>query len=34
MNFFRPEEHIRNWIRFDPATADGIMPHRRWHHAA
>jgi len=26
MNFFRSEEHIRNWVRFDPATADGIMP--------
>ena len=26
MNFFRSEEHIRNWVRFDPATAEGIIP--------
>jgi hypothetical protein len=26
MNFFRSEEHIRNWVRFDPATQDGIIP--------
>jgi hypothetical protein len=25
MNFFRSEEHIRNWPRFDPATAEGIL---------
>lgn len=25
MNFFRSEEHIRNWIRFDPTTEDGIV---------
>jgi hypothetical protein len=25
MNFFRSEEHIRNWIRFDPTTEDGII---------
>jgi hypothetical protein len=26
MNLFRSEEHIRNWARFDPATAGGIIP--------
>ena len=26
MNLFRSEEHIRTWARFDPATAEGIMP--------
>jgi hypothetical protein len=26
MNFFRSEEHIRNWVRFDPAAEDGITP--------
>jgi hypothetical protein len=26
MNLFRSEEHIRNWARFDPATAEGILP--------
>jgi hypothetical protein len=26
MNLFRSEEHIRNWARFDPATAEGIFP--------
>jgi len=26
MNFFRSEEHIRSWVRFDPATEDGIIP--------
>jgi hypothetical protein len=26
MNFFRSEEHIRNWVRFDPATEDGVVP--------
>jgi hypothetical protein len=26
MNLFRSEEHIRNWGRFDPATAEGILP--------
>ena len=26
MNLFRSEEHIRNWARFDPATAEGIVP--------
>ncbi|NWG02700.1 MAG: hypothetical protein HXY44_07590 [Syntrophaceae bacterium] len=25
MNLFRSEEHIRNWARFDPATAEGIL---------
>jgi len=24
MHFFRSEEHIRNWVRFDPVTEDGI----------
>jgi hypothetical protein len=26
MNLFRSEEHIRNWARFDPASAEGILP--------
>jgi hypothetical protein len=26
MNFFRSEDHVRNWARFDPATAEGIIP--------
>ena len=26
MNLFRSEEHIRNWARYDPATAEGILP--------
>ena len=26
MNLFRSEEHIRSWTRFDPATAEGIIP--------
>ena len=25
MNFFRSEEHIRSWVRFDSATEDGII---------
>jgi hypothetical protein len=25
MNLFRSEDHIRNWARFDPAAADGIV---------
>ena len=28
MNFFRSEEHIRAWVRFDPATEEGIIPLR------
>jgi hypothetical protein len=26
MNLFRSEEHVRKWARFDPATAEGIIP--------
>ncbi len=26
MNLFRSEEHIRNWSRFDPDAAQGIVP--------
>jgi hypothetical protein len=26
MNLFRSEEHIRNWVYFDSATAEGIIP--------
>lgn len=26
MLFFRSEEHLRNWDRFDPETEDGIFP--------
>jgi hypothetical protein len=25
MNFFRSEEHIRNWAQFDPRTEDGMI---------
>ncbi len=25
MNLFQSEEHVRNWARFDPATAEGII---------
>jgi hypothetical protein len=25
MNFFRSEEHLRNWARFTPETEDGII---------
>jgi hypothetical protein len=25
MNFFRSEEHIRNWAQFDPHKAEGII---------
>lgn len=24
MNLFRSEEHVRRWVPFDPASADGI----------
>ncbi len=26
MNFFRSEEHVRNWRLFDSETEDGITP--------
>jgi hypothetical protein len=26
MNLFRSEEHIRNWVRYDPAAKQGILP--------
>lgn len=26
MNFFRSEDHVRNWARFNPATKEGIIP--------
>jgi len=26
MTFFRSEEHLRNWVQFDPATEEGIIP--------
>jgi hypothetical protein len=26
MNLFRSEEHIRNWMRYDPAAEQGILP--------
>jgi len=25
MNLFRSEEHIRNWVQFDPASEEGII---------
>jgi hypothetical protein len=26
MNLFRSEDHIRNWTKYDPETAEGILP--------
>ena len=26
MNFFRSEEHVRKWARFEAETEDGIVP--------
>jgi hypothetical protein len=26
MNLFRSEEHIRNWVRYDAAAEQGILP--------
>jgi hypothetical protein len=26
MNFFRSEEHLRTYDRFDPSTQEGIIP--------
>jgi hypothetical protein len=26
MNLFRSEEHIRNWVLYDPAAEQGILP--------
>ncbi len=26
MNLFRSEDHIRNWVRYDPAAEQGILP--------
>ena len=26
MNLFRSEEHVRNWVQYDPESADGTMP--------
>lgn len=26
MHLFRSEEHLRNWVDFDPQTEDGMMP--------
>jgi hypothetical protein len=26
MNFFRSEEHARNWAQFDPETEDLLQP--------
>ena len=26
MHFFRSEEHVHNWVHFDPASEDGIIP--------
>ena len=28
MNLFRSEEHVRNWVQYDPDSADGTMPLR------
>ena len=25
MNFFRSEEHLKNWASFDPSTKEGIF---------
>ena len=26
MNLFRSEEHARNWVQFNPDSAEGILP--------
>ena len=26
MNFFRSEEHVRNWSHYDSETEDGLIP--------
>jgi hypothetical protein len=26
MNLFRSEEHVRQWAKYDPETAGGILP--------
>jgi hypothetical protein len=26
MNLFRSEDHVRNWAKYDPETAGGILP--------
>ncbi len=26
MNLFRSEEHVRNWLQFNPDSAEGILP--------
>ncbi|MBE7517795.1 MAG: hypothetical protein HS107_00955 [Thermoflexaceae bacterium] len=30
MNLFRSEEHVRRWSRYDPESADGILPLAEW----
>ena len=26
MNLFRSEEHVRNWLSYDPVSAESIIP--------
>lgn len=30
MNLFRSEEHVKRWSRYDPESADGILPLAEW----
>jgi len=30
MNLFRSEEHVRNWVHYDPVSAESIMPLSNW----
>lgn len=30
MNIFRSEEHVKNWVRYDPVSAESIMPMADW----
>jgi hypothetical protein len=30
MNLFRSEDHVKNWVRYDPVSAESIMPLADW----
>jgi len=30
MNLFRSEEHVKNWLQYDPVSAESIMPLSNW----
>ena len=30
MNLFRSEEHVKNWLQYDPVSAESIMPLSDW----